>query len=144
MDYDQAAGQLLRHFRREHALTLEEASTLLHVSVPILSRKERGQVTIDRLDIRFAIKGYQLTPLEAQLLWSTAGLLPDPPRSGDEQESTLEAMAQLLPLLPGPAYIRDEYWYLCAWNGGLEAIWRLRDLPERPIHVIIDGAFSPI
>jgi transcriptional regulator with XRE-family HTH domain len=136
-----ATGRLLRKFRKDRKLSLAQAAALLNTSSPMLSRKERGQVPIERVDIRMAIDGYRLTRAEAEALWTSIGLVPDfmPPATST---LTLRKLASaLLPSLQMPAFIRDAYWYVCAWNRGIEALWHPSRIDQEHFHVV-DHLFS--
>lgn len=121
-DYNKAAGAMLRSLRRQRGLTQIQAACLLNTSSPVLSRKERGQEQIERLDIQLAIAGYQLNHEERQALWSAAGYLPEPPVHQQAEHRCCQAK-QLLAELPFPAFLVDEVGEVQAWNQPLAALW---------------------
>lgn len=121
-DYNKAAGILLRSLRRQRGLTQVEAAHLLSTSSPVLSRKERGQEQIERLDIQLAITAYQLNAQESQALWSAAGYLPEPPLHRPAEQIYCQAK-RLLTELPFPAFLVDELAEIQAWNQPLVALW---------------------
>ena len=114
-DYNKAAGAMLRTLRRQRGLTQIEAAHLLNTSSPVLSRKERGQEQIERLDVQLAIVGYQLTEWESQALWHAAGYLPEPlPQEDGENVSCVSR--SLLTEIPFPAFLKDPLGQVKAWN----------------------------
>jgi transcriptional regulator with XRE-family HTH domain len=136
-----AAGQVLRHLRHRRGLTLKQAAEGLHTSAPVLSRKERGEDTIERHDIRLAVRSFQLSPWEAYELWTSAGFLPEPGLPL-EPASDLQSLAErLLPHIAFPAFIMDSLGYLRAWNQDFEAIWEPSRAERAPVH-LVDDLFS--
>ncbi|MFN8487768.1 MAG: helix-turn-helix transcriptional regulator [Caldilineaceae bacterium] len=128
-DYNKAAGTMLRSLRRQRGLTQIEAARLLNTSSPVLSRKERGQEQIERLDIQLAIVGYQLNYEESQALWSAAGYLPEPTLRHEQQNNLCDRARSLLAELPFPAFIVDASGQVQAWNQSLAALWPASDAP---------------
>ena len=118
-----AAGHLLRKLRHQRGLTLKLAAAALNTSSPVLSRKERGEDVVERQDIRFAIKSYQLTAWEAYELWTAAGFLPEPSPISEHADDLHEQTEALLQNIAFPAFVMDSLGYIRAWNQGIEAIW---------------------
>lgn len=140
-NYNQAAGQLLRKFRQDRQLTLQDAADRLNISTPMLSRKERGEASIGREDIRCAIQGYALSPWEAQELWMTAGFLPDPPLVPPFDFHLHEIVQVPLSNVTFPAFVADALGYVLAWNQGIEGIWAPSQVDATPLH-LLDDIFS--
>lgn len=139
---DFSPGQILRRLRKQRGLTLKEAATLLNSSAPVLSRKERGQEAVERLDIRLAIAAYELSPWEAYTLWTEAGFIPEPTLPPAQQYDLRQFAESLLLRVAFPAFILDTLGFVRAWNQGIEAIWRPSESQNERIH-IIDDLFSP-
>lgn len=138
-----AAGYLLRKLRHQRGLTLKLAAAALNTSPPVLSRKERGEDVVERQDIRFAVKSYQLTAWEAYELWTAAGFLPEPTPISERIHNLHEQTEALLQNIAFPAFVMDSLGYIRAWNQGIEAIWAPSSAQGGPqsLH-IIDDLFS--
>lgn len=135
-EYSKAAGKMLRKLRQQRQLTLASAAAMMKTSAPVLSRKERGQDAIERLDVRRAIAAYNLTPWEAYELWAAAGFIPEPTLPHPHTYNLRELAEALLPNLPCPAFITDELGYVRAWNQGIEEIWQASQAQSERLHVI--------
>ncbi len=141
LDYSTTAGQVLRRLRKQRNLTLTQAARQLGTSTPVLSRKERGQDEIKRIDIRAAITVYQLSPWEAYELWIASGFIPEPTLPVARNYDLYELAETLLPHIPFPAFIMNVPGYILAWNQEIEAIWSLSLSENKQVH-IIDELFS--
>lgn len=137
---DANPARIFRELREQRKLTLRSAARLLHTSAPVLSRKERGQVAIERRDIELAIAGYGLDPWETFMLWTAAGFAPSATRHPVSTEHVRLMAGQLLGAISFPAFVTDDLLFVRAWNQGIEAIWRPSAAPG-PIH-IVDDLFS--
>ncbi len=132
---------MIRQLRQQRKLTLAQAATMMRTSAPMLSRKERGQDTVERTDIRRAIEAFQLTPWQTYELWMAAGFIPEPTLPQPRPYDLRELAEKLLPHIPCPAFIIDELWYIWAWNQGIEEIWQMSQADNRYLHVL-DDLFS--
>lgn len=133
-------ARLFRELREQRNLTQREAARLLHTSAPVLSRKERGQVPIERRDVELAIAGYGLDPWETFLLWSATGFTPSATRQAVSTDQVRQVARHVLGTIAFPAFLTDDLLFVRAWNQGIEAIWRPSAAPG-PIH-IVDDLFS--
>ena len=129
---DANPARLFRELREQRNLTLRSAARLLHTSAPVLSRKERGQVAIERRDIELAIAGYGLDPWETFMLWTAAGFAPSAARRRVSAEHVRQVAGQLLGAISFPAFLTDALLFVRAWNQGIEAIWRPSAAPGPP------------
>ena len=138
------AGQMLRKLRHQRGLTLKQAAAALNTSPPVLSRKERGEDVIERQDIRFAVKSYQLTAWEAYELWTAAGFIPELSLISEHIYNLHEQTELLLQNIAFPAFVMDSLGYIRAWNQDIEAIWAPSAAQQgrHRLH-IIDDLFSP-
>jgi transcriptional regulator with XRE-family HTH domain len=131
-----AAGQILRRLRRQRGLTLTEVAASVGISVPVLSRKERGEQAIEREDIRVIIEQFRLSPWEAYELWTGAGFVPEPVEL-PIQPANLRTFANTFLLkIPFPAYIITPLGYLLAWNQEFETLWAPSQRGIKPLHLL--------
>ncbi|MBW7885550.1 MAG: helix-turn-helix domain-containing protein [Caldilineaceae bacterium] len=135
-----AAGLLLRDLRRKRKLTLQQAARLLHSSAPVLSRKERGLLTLQRKDIEMAVAAFELDDWEAYQLWIAAGFAPSPPKETSDIQFLRHMIRDLLAQIRYPAFASDLFSYVQAWNEGIERIWTPSAVAP-PVH-ILDDLFS--
>jgi transcriptional regulator with XRE-family HTH domain len=131
-----SAGHELRRLRLQRGLTLEQAAASLGMSIPMLSRKERGEQSLKREDIRACIERFRLQTWEAYHLWLSAGFLPEfgwssarPINAGHLADTALRDCAFPACLLSRPGY-------LVAWNQPFETIAQPSRLSVAPLHVL--------
>lgn len=152
-DYNKEAGAMLRTLRRQRQLTQCEAARRLNTSAPVLSRKERGQERIERVDVQLAIAGYQLNVEESYALWLAAGYLPEPTLAAPCVPDLRTLASRLLVELPFPAFVVDALGHCQGGNQYSAAIGpRLRceaNLASHPVQaggVVVQSAspYGPI
>ncbi len=140
------AGQTLRKLRRQRGLTLQQVSRSVGISVPVLSRKERGQQALERSDIRAIIEGFRLSPAEAYELWTRAGFVPEtvlaPPRGASAPPRTFAET--YLPHIAFPACVLTFFGSYLAWNQEYESVWQLSRLSVRPPHLLDMLFLTPV
>lgn len=152
-DYNKEAGAMLRTLRRQRQLTQCEAAHRLNTSAPVLSRKERGQEQIERVDVQLAVAGYQLNAGESYALWLAAGYLPEPALDSPCAPDLHTFASRLLVELPFPAFVVDAWghWqvgnqYSTAIGPRLECAANLAALPVQAGGVVVQSAspYGPI
>ena len=134
-EYRKRAGALLRAFRTQRRMTLEQAAPSFGLSQAALSRRERGQERIQRTDIQAAIKAYSLNQWEKFELWRAAGLIPDPQPSEQAERNWQPVVESTLQGVGYPALLVDRTGYIVAWNACMERLLWLHhygDEPEPP------------
>jgi transcriptional regulator with XRE-family HTH domain len=131
-----AAGQILRRLRQQRGLTLTEVAASVGISVPVLSRKERGEQAIERKDIRAIIEQFRLSPWEAYELWTGAGFVPEPVELPIQPASLRTFANTFLLKIPFPAYIITPLGYLLAWNQEFETLWTPSQRAIKPLHLL--------
>lgn len=134
--YLPSAGHELRRLRLQRGLTLEQAAASLGMSMPVLSRKERGEQSLKREDIRACIARFRLQTWEAYHLWLSAGFLPEfdwssarPIEAGHLADTVLRDCAF-------PACLLSRLGYLVAWNQPFEMVAQPSRLSVVPLHVL--------
>jgi transcriptional regulator with XRE-family HTH domain len=117
-------------------MTLEQVATAIGISIPVLSRKERGAQPLERKDVRALVEQFGLAPHEAHELWTIAGFVPEvsyPTRPPGNPYDYAEA---LLSQVPYPACVLSFPGYLLAWNHEFETLWQPSRLAFKPLHAL--------
>lgn len=116
------AAKMLRRVRERLDMTQKAAASLMEISPSLLARKERGEASVERTDVRHAIEVYNLAPWEAYELWLAAGFVPEKTLVPISDQGVYSLAADLLDGMIYPASITDAVGYIRAWNSPYEAI----------------------
>jgi transcriptional regulator with XRE-family HTH domain len=130
------AGRRVRELRRQHGMTLERLAAAIGTSIPVLSRKERGEQPFERKDVRALIEQFELAPHEAHELWTGAGFVPEVSPPISHASNSYEFAEALLLRVPYPACVLSFLGYLLAWNQEFEMLWHPSRLALKPLHAL--------
>jgi transcriptional regulator with XRE-family HTH domain len=119
---DKAVGVLIRRLRIERGLTLHEAAVQIYTSAALLLRKERGHQPLERGDLSLIISAYALESYIAQVLWHTAGLVPEP--TAAPATVPTDMIQLLLKQMDLPTYVVNPFGYVVAWNQSADVLWQ--------------------
>lgn len=133
-DFQKTVGIELRRLRTQRRVSQREAAQRMGMTPSVLSRKERGVLSITRDDIEKVIALLDLDQDEALRLWILAGYLPEP---GGIQiyDGDLRSLAE--PWMRGlayPALVFDGLRFLRIWNQPFELLFGTDQLAPGAIH----------